>query len=260
MIEESLPAREESYSPATSSNVWSQSEHEAQVVVEIGADIARRYANRELRPGFDANAVEIDLEELASELLTNEPALKALEPENALWRGRLNDWARRSAAHFAMAGDSPFSESLAASSGVKPFLELRMARYLVIAWTALGGELLGEFLKDIVRRGSENRDLASRRQIEALICQAVAGGATTISEILERIEPHLRVKDSSEPVATHDPLSRLVARGEADAERKLLKDRIRKIVERMRRDQGKVRGKVKAEDFGFPTSTDSSGA
>ena len=72
MIDEFLRAREESDSPATSSNVWWQSEDEAQVVMQIGADIARRYANRELRPGFDANAVEVDLEELASELLTDE--------------------------------------------------------------------------------------------------------------------------------------------------------------------------------------------
>jgi len=59
--------------------------------MDIGADIARRYANRELRPGFDANAVGLDFEELASELLVNEPALEASEPENALWRGRVND-------------------------------------------------------------------------------------------------------------------------------------------------------------------------
>ena len=78
----------------------------------IGADIARRYANRELRPGFDANAVELDLEELASELLTNESALEALEPEKDWWRLKVNDWARRSAAHFAMAGNSPFLEPM----------------------------------------------------------------------------------------------------------------------------------------------------
>ena len=145
MIDESLRAHQEFDSAVTSSNVWCQSEHEAQVVMEIGADIARRYANRELRPGFDANAVELDLEELASELLTNESALEALEPENALWRGRLNDWARRSAAHFAMVGISPFLESMVGSCGVNPFVELKMARLLVVAWTALGGELLGEF-------------------------------------------------------------------------------------------------------------------
>ena len=232
MIDESLREREESYSPATSSNVWCQSEHEAQVVMKIGADIARRYANRELRPGFDANAVELDLEELASELLTNESALEALKPEEDWWRLKVTDWARRSAAHFAMVGNSPFLESMVGSCGVKPFIELKMARLLVVAWTALGGELLGEFLRDVVRRGHENRDPTGLHRLEALICQAVEGGATTATEILERIEPHLRVKDSSKPVATNDPVSRAIARDKADAKRNRLKDRIRKIVER----------------------------
>ena len=100
--------------------------------------------------------------------------------------------------------------------------------------------------------GDENRDPTGPHRLKALISQAVAGGATTVSEILERIEPHLRVKDSSKPVATNDPVSRVIARDKADAERKRLKDRIRKIVERMKRDPGKVRGQVKAEDFGFP--------
>ena len=97
-------------------------------------------------------------------------------------------------------------------------------------------------------------------RLEALICQAVEGGATTATEILERIEPHLRVKDSSKPVVTNDPLSIAIARDEADEGKKRFKDRIRKIVERMKRDPGKVRSQVKAEHFGFPTSTDNSGA
>ena len=225
--------------------------------MEIGADIARRYANRELRPGFDANAVELDLEELASELLTNESALEALKPEEDSWRLKVTDWARRSAAHFARVGNSPFLESMVGSCGVKPFMELKMARLLVVAWTALGGELLGEFLRDVVRRGHENRDPTGLHRLKALICQAVEGGATTVSEILERIEPHLRAKHSSKPVTTDDPVSTAIARDKADAERKRLKDRIRKIVERMKRDPGKVWRQVKAEDFGFPTSTDS---
>jgi hypothetical protein len=145
MIDESLRELEESYSPATSSNVWCQSEHEAQVVMKIGADIARRYANRELRPSFDTSTVELDLEELASELLTNESALEALKPEEDWWRLKVTDWARRAAAHFAMAGNSPFLESMVGSCGVKPFMELKMARLLIVAWAALGGELLGEF-------------------------------------------------------------------------------------------------------------------
>ena len=40
------------------SDPWFEAEQDAQVVIEIGADIARRYANRELRPGFDVNDVE----------------------------------------------------------------------------------------------------------------------------------------------------------------------------------------------------------
>ena len=60
-----------SYSSVTPSNVWWRSEQEARVVKDIGADIARRYANRELRLGFDANDVELDFEGLALELLTN---------------------------------------------------------------------------------------------------------------------------------------------------------------------------------------------
>ena len=96
-------------------------------------------------------------------------------------------------------------------------------------------------------------------RLEALICQAVEGGATTATEILEPIEPQLRVRDSSKPVATNDPVSGAIARDKAVAARKRLKDRIRRIVERMKRDPGKVRGQVKAEHFGFPTSTDNSG-
>jgi hypothetical protein len=159
-----------------------------------------------------------------------------------------------------MVGISPFLESMVGSCGVKPFIELKMARLLVVAWTALGGELLGEFLRDVVRRGHEIRDPTGSHRLQALICQAVEGGATTIAGILERIEPHLRVNDSSKHVTKNDPVGRLIARDNADEGKKRLKDRIRKIVKRMRRDPGKVRGQVKAKDFGFPTSTDSSGA
>ena len=53
---------------------------------------------------------------------------------------------------------------------------------------------------------------------------------------------------------------KLNARDKADEGKKRLKDRIRKVVERMKRDPGKVRGQVKAKNFGFSTSTDSSGA
>jgi len=70
----------------------------------------------------------------------------------------------------------------------------------------------------------------------------------------------LRAKHSSKPAITDDSVSTAIARDKADAERKRLKDRIRKIVERMKRDPGKVRGRVKAEDFGFPTSIDSNSA
>jgi hypothetical protein len=197
-----------------------------------------------LRAGFDANAVELDFEELASKLLTNETALKALEPENALWRGRLNDWARRSAAHFA-AGDSPFPEHLVASCGVKPFFEPQIARYLVVAWAALGIELLSEFLGDIVRRGRENRDANGLHRLEALVRRAVEAGAVTPSEILERIEPSLPGRNS--------PKRGVVAQHVVDAEKQRFIDRIRKILKRMRQHPGKVRAEVKAEVFGFPT-------
>jgi len=241
------------------SHPWWGAEQDAQIVLQIGADIARRYANRGLRPGFDANAVELHLEGLASELLTNESALEALKPENADWLGKVKDWARRAAAHFAIDGWSPFPESMVVSCRVEPFVEIEMARYLVIAWTALGGELLGDFLRDIARRGNENRDRSSPHRLQALICRAVTSGDVSASEIQRRIEPYLRVNDLPKPPATGD-LSKLTARDKADEERKRLKDRIRKIVARMRRDPGKVRGQVKAEDFGFSTSTDSNSA
>ena len=60
MTDEFRRAPKEFDSSVTPSNVWWRSEQEARVVMDIGADIARRYANRELRLGFNANDVELE--------------------------------------------------------------------------------------------------------------------------------------------------------------------------------------------------------
>jgi hypothetical protein len=57
-----------------------------------------------------------------------------LKPEEDWWRLKLTDWARRSAAHFAMVGISPILESMVGSCGVKPFIELKWR----VCWSWLG--------------------------------------------------------------------------------------------------------------------------
>ena len=245
------PAAVEKLDSCSFSNRWYNKAHEAIVVTEIGADISRRYANRHLRPGFDANDVALVFRKLTLDLLTNNSALEALKPENAIWRGKLNEWANRCAGHFAMVGASPFPEPVLASFGVKPFLEVKMARSLVIAWTALGGELLIDFLKEIVRRGLENRDPTGFLRRKILICQAAAGGASTAAEIRERVEPLLRVRERLEPSTPDDPSAKPIAQAKAEDERIRFAGVIQKTFERMRKNPGKVRGKAKVENFGF---------
>ena len=117
--------------------------------------------------------------------------------------------------------------------------------------------MLGDFLRDISRRGHENRDRSGADRLEVLIYQAVEGGATTVTAARERIEPHLRVKDSSNPWLQMTPQ----ADSSPEAKRMQKRSCLRAVFVRSREagDPGKVRGQVKAEDFGFPTSTDSSG-
>jgi len=131
-----------------------------------------------------------------------------------------------------------------------------MARFLVIAWTALGGELLMDFLKEIVKRGLENGDAAGVLRRKILICQAAEGGARTAAEIRDRIEPYLQVKKDSGPTASDNRSAELSAQAMAEAEKIRSRDVIQKTVQRMRKDPGKVRGKARAEHFGFGAFVD----
>ena len=97
-------------------------------------------------------------------------------------------------------------------NGVVPTVAQHLMRHSIVNLTtktyiSSASLLLAEAIKRVpaVRRGHENRDPTGLHRLKALICQAVEGGATTATEILERIEPHLRPKHSSKPVVTDDP-------------------------------------------------------
>ena len=147
---------------------------------------------------------------------------------------------RRSAAHFAVAGDSPFPGPTVASYGIEPFLQPIMARHLV-GPGPLWYQVIGRFFGDIVRRGHENRDAKGPHRLEVLVCRAVAAGGNTERD-LERIKQGRSGGNSR---------NRVVRRQEMKKQRFI--DRIRKILKRMRQHPGKVRAEVKAEVFGFPT-------